>query len=196
MQNKNTWQIEDEQIITRFRRMCKDGQLIELPKFKGSLKARFIDATHVKKSRHGNVKVILYTVSRSAGVIRTWVPIESVRFQNDGRATAMNTNGRNHTPDKMELLVLRHKQEMTPGYVVAIQQYVDRYKAMVKAGGTSLQNGALYRLLDDLGVNVALAEKNLGNIEALDKVCLEYMQRNPESYRYALYPEYYCGYPS
>lgn len=221
----SSWHYNEEQIIKRMRKLCKLGVLIELPVFKGTAKAKFVDATALKPCSHWNgiqvgmpgsgyvkgFKVIIYTVSSGSGVIRTWIPVESERFQNDGAATEMNTGGKNHTPDRIEILIHRHKltQVQTKETKELIAAYARRYKLMVLNGGWKPYKGAMLRLLTDNGVNVTPALREIfnekhangfgsgvstGAAEVLDKAAFEALERMGNEG--SLYPEYYCGYPT
>jgi hypothetical protein len=201
------------------------GVLIELPIFRGFAKARFIDATALKPCRRWNgiqvglpgsgyvpgFKAIIYTVSSGSGVIRTWIPVESERFQNDGAATELNTEGRNHTPDKIENLIHRHKltQVQTEETKELIAAYACRYKLMVLNGGWKPYKGAMLRLLTDHGVDVTPGLREIfnekrrdgfgsgistGAADVLDKAAFEALDRM--GYVGSLYPEYYHGYPT
>lgn len=213
------WHKDEAAIIKRMRKLCKMGVLIELPIFRGIAKARFVDATNLKPcrvwngKRHGQgceysngFKVTVYTVSRGSGVIRTWIPVESVRFQNDGCAGPLSA----HTADGVELSIHRHKLTTLhiSGFENMIKDYVERYKTMVANGGTDYSDGAFLRLLDEYGVDAGNGIREIfnkgrknwlgsgvgtGAAQELDKAAFEALKKM--GIDHATYPEYYMGYP-
>lgn len=153
--------IDGQEIAKWFKEYSKIPAfgLVELPKFKSNAIARYVDTLTLKDG----YLVCVYNI-QPYGLIRNWIPVNSLQFQNTGRAT------RPSCISEVSLMKSIFKYRSGKNVEIegkkAMKKFISNYYDMVNNGGSKKD---FISLVFAQGFGVDLPENS--SIEVINRIC-------------------------